>query len=448
MTAPAFSTASSEKTSRLEATEKRFLSFLIFLSLIVGLLYLFAVRPGTPYDEPAHYNAVELYRASLRLPVLGETGAMYEVYQPPVYYVLASFAARAVGSADAKTVFYLVRFFSLLLFLPCIALVYLIARELNGPKRLLTAACAVFVALNPSLLAIVSSVENDGLAILLCLLTTYLSIQWIAKSELTLRRTVWLAALVSLAILTKLNTCFLAVCMPVFFWRFQRARALRYSGVFIGVVAALTLWWFLRNILIYGDLTAEKAMRRVLPAAQNWVKFNPLRPGDYFHLLRSLVTYWWLPVEYFRNAIHAPKWTVVAVGLLTLLGLGGGAAWAAQQRRADRADTTARRAGWMLAVQYGVYMLVYLQASILVWTVPARITLVCLMVPALAIGGGGLHACSRLGASGGKSFVAALAVCLLLMNASLLRAVSYAPVGSYNLFVTAAPATRPPAPTP
>lgn len=415
------------------ARDTQTLGILTLLSLLVGLLYVFAVRAGTPYDEPAHFNVVQLYRASLRMPVMGAPGTQYEAYQPPLYYVVMSFVARAVGFADEATTFHVVRVASLLLYLPSIGLVYLLAQHLGGSRRLFPVACALFIALSPSLLAIVSSVQNDGLAITLSLLTTLLCVRWVAKAELTYRTTVLLAACASLALLTKLNAAFLVVCTPLFMWYVHRQRAWKYIAVFVTTVALLTGWWFLRNLHLYGDLTAEKAERSVVPETSAYHQYNPLHPSDTFDIIRSILTYWWVPVEYYRNLFHTPKWVIGLIGVFTLYGLGGVVVFCRERWRTPTASSRIpRRVGQLLALQYGAYMLLYLMVCHRVWIVPAQITLVCLMVPALVVGGGGLWASARLSARGPLLFLAALAACLLVMNAAMLWMVYRIPFEPFN----------------
>ena len=66
---------------------------LLLVSAALGVLYLVAMPPGLPYDEPSHWLNVQYYLEHRRLPVVGDPGVTYEAQMGPVAYVLLAVAA-------------------------------------------------------------------------------------------------------------------------------------------------------------------------------------------------------------------------------------------------------------------------------------------------------------------------------------------------------------------
>jgi D-alanyl-D-alanine carboxypeptidase (penicillin-binding protein 5/6) len=85
----------------------------------------------------------------------------------------------------------------------------------------------------------------------------------------------------------------------------------------VGTASLLTGWWFVRNIVLYGDLTGQSAV------ALTGAEFESIPAGP-LGLAQRALTYLTLPTEYLRNLIEAPTWVDVAavvVGLVLLTGL-------------------------------------------------------------------------------------------------------------------------------
>ena len=399
---------------------------LALLSFILAALYAFVARPGTPYDEPAHFGNLCFYANFKHLPVLGEPGSTYESYQSPLYYAVYSIIYLVARPLGENFAFYALRVTSALLMVPVVLLTYLILRRVFPRHILVAQPVSLFAALNASLCAIAGSIQNDMLAIALTLLISYLSILWLTDSQLNFTRTVTLATLVSLAVLTKLNTTFLVISLPLFMWVVHRQRAYRHIALFGLVVALLTGWLFVRNVRLYGDITAARGEKRYLsmhyPAVVNdLTKISLSHPRGFAMILRSTLTYLWLPVEYYRNAIHASLLARGIVAVFTLTGLAGALmAWRQCKQLVIQQDANVKQAVLYLALQYAVCLLVYLYGSITAWMVPARITLTMSIVPMLVIAGGGLLAARQAGNGGVKVYQIALWIALGVINASML----------------------------
>jgi hypothetical protein len=91
-----------------------------------------------------------------------------------------------------------------------------------------------------------------------------------------------------------------------------RARTLIIVG---GSVAAITLWWFLRNYDLYADFTGRDGVTRTgvsFPASD----FTLRNVGEWG---RGVFAYLWTPAEYYRNLINTPRWYEAASAALFLV---------------------------------------------------------------------------------------------------------------------------------
>lgn len=150
--------------------ERSVLRALCLLSVAAGLVYALAIRPGTPYDEPSHFSTVQHYARFAGMPVLGKPGVSYGGYQPPAYYFIGALLYRIlrVVGAGQEAAFYALRVAGLTLLLPMVHFSYRLTRHALPQRGTGAYVVALFVGLNPSLLAIAASVQNDMLAITLC----------------------------------------------------------------------------------------------------------------------------------------------------------------------------------------------------------------------------------------------------------------------------------------
>lgn len=420
---------------RIDKREQRLLSALSILSILIGLIYVVVIHPGTPYDEPSHFSIVQYYARFAGMPVLGKPGVSYEGYQAPLYYFLNAFLYYVIKFAGQEVAFYTLRVFGLALLIPAILISYRIARCVFPNEDTISITTAMFIALNPSLLAIASSIQNDMLTIVLSMWITYLTIKWASEDLLDSKRVFILALLVSLAVLTKMTAAFLIIAVPLFLWILHRHRAVKRIGVFLATVMLSTGWWFLRNIIIYGDLTGAKAMKLHFPEGTG----SPLslwRPDDLLHWLRSIVTYLWLPVEYYRNLIRAPFLLEVFVGAFMAACVIGWLLWLRQDRPLENSASIekSKAIAQFLSLQYIVCMGIYAFNTSTQWHLPGRITLPTLTISAMLICGGAIIVLRKLDKMGDKFFAGLLCAFLLISNAFILWSAHRLSVFPFHLF--------------
>jgi 4-amino-4-deoxy-L-arabinose transferase-like glycosyltransferase len=255
-------------------------AFILLMLVAAALLAAYAVRTA-PYqspDEPAHVNVIAQIAASGCCPVIAPgdwdqaylnaltsaefapelLGALdtiqYEDHQPPLYYLLLSpVYALADGSLTA------LRLASAAIGLGVIAASYFALRVLARRDRWFIAwTGAAVIALVPQHLAILASVNNDGLAELVVAVGVLLALKT-ARGEAV---PAWALGLVmGIGFLTKANTFLLGGVLPLAlliraanqrdttpFW----PAIVRAAVLFAVPALALGALWWLRNIGVYG----------------------------------------------------------------------------------------------------------------------------------------------------------------------------------------------------
>lgn len=279
---------------------------LMAVAAVHGALFALVVAGGLPYDEPAHWANVLYFHEQGRLPVLGENGVTYEGQQTPLYYLLA---AGIIGVAGEQLL--AVRAFGVVGFVLLTGLTAFIAASVTRRRVLVTIATTAFVALNPMLAVMSGSVQNDTWALVWGLLAIALAVRPLSGPRWLQGAVVGLAA--SLAILTKVSMAPLLLGVLI---AYVLRRRFVEPAVAAGAAALVTGWWFIRNVVLYGDLTGQSAV------ALTGAEFESAPAGP-VALAQRVLTYLTLPTEYLRNAIEAPGWVDAMALVIGVVMLGG-----------------------------------------------------------------------------------------------------------------------------
>lgn len=282
----------------------------------LGALYAFLIEPGLPSDEPAHWLTVLYYAEHWSIPVMGHPGVTYEAQQGPVTYLVDAVFYRIGRAAGLSLIggLRLVRLVSVAELTGAALLLRSLFRW-TGLARLATPA-ALLLGSNPMLLTMSASVQNDTPALVLVVAALALAAKW--RGHVGLRRGLVLGLVIGLAILTKLTTWPLLVTIPtsIFYW--ERRRAITGLAGSAFVIALLDTWWFVRNLILYGDPTGRSGVARtgvVFPA------FPVTGIRSVGHLAEQMVTYLWLPDQYVRNTMQAPAPVKATIGWVTGISL-------------------------------------------------------------------------------------------------------------------------------
>jgi hypothetical protein len=252
------------------------------------------------------------------------------------------------------------------------------------------------------------------LAIVLCMWATDLAAQWMDEGRPTAGHGAAIGVVVSAAILVKATALYIVFAVPVYAWLAGGRKTIKFSVVFGLTAALLAGWWFARNVILYGDLSAQKALTLYHygnnpPPTPLW-QLGPLKKW-----LWGIETYYWLPTEYHRNLYSAPLWARSIVGVITLAGIGG---WLARPKTpASNASHRAKWFRWFLAFQYLACFGLYAYTCMRITDFAARCTFPTYVVYATFICVGGIYLLGR--ALGPPRALSVYAIVLTLALVSL-----------------------------
>ncbi len=172
--------------------------FLLLCSVCVGLCYVFLVPPWMHYDEPNHFEYVQLMVKWNRVPQIGEydqairigiaqseidkgffsalrinpptnlnsatqpvwIGPQTQLGDPPLYYFYAGLPLRLFPGLDVAAQLYLSRIMSFLLYILTVIIAWMIASELAPENHPLRYSLSFGVALLPGFVDVMTAVNN------------------------------------------------------------------------------------------------------------------------------------------------------------------------------------------------------------------------------------------------------------------------------------------------
>ena len=264
--------ASGQIWARVAAT------FIIALGFALSSHYAIRTPVWQYPDEPAHYNyafnlastgqlveikagdwdqeRLERLKAD-RFPA-GEDldWIQYENHQPPLYYALVGWLATIEPAASADQRVYALRLLTALIGCLALALAYRFM-GLLFPSDIWARLFATLVfATVPMHAAMLGAINNDALGEVIAgglLVATSVAL----IRDLTYRRALVIGILIGLALLTKVTiypvagVCAVAILLRI--WR-RGAEEPRWGMTLVLVVSSIALsgWWFVRNMIVYG----------------------------------------------------------------------------------------------------------------------------------------------------------------------------------------------------
>jgi 4-amino-4-deoxy-L-arabinose transferase-like glycosyltransferase len=298
--------------------ERTILVSILALFGILGVVYSLVVPPFEASDELWHYPMVKYIADHWALPVQVagiETPWRQEGSQPPLYYALAAAATGWIDTSDMAVVRHLnrhvdngiatpdgninlvvhnpareafpwrgtvlavhvIRLLSVLMGLAAVYLTYLIVHQVFPGRPELALGAAAVHAFTPMYVFISGSVNNDNLVVPLCSLGLLMLLRILGRRSdapnVDLRSLlvsyVPLGFVLGLAALTKTSSLALTV-LTALVVTVRAVRRRSWLEFFVGGLAtlvpllAVTGWWFLRNLQLYGDLTGFDMFFEVL----------------------------------------------------------------------------------------------------------------------------------------------------------------------------------------
>lgn len=339
--------------------------------LVLGAAFGFAIPAWEAPDEVAHMRFVEHLVANRSLPVQRK-GVFGEEHQAPLYYVIAALPVSFVDLHDATGAFRwnhkfgwspgddvnaalhqpgdrfafrgralalrLVRLLSTLMGAVTVGLTMVLSSRVMPGHGAVCLLAASLVAFNAQFIFISAATNNDNL-LTLCFAGCLAQLAGIVSASEPPGRRAWLwvglwwsvALLAKTSALTLLPTVALALLLR--WWRGDPVGVLARAAVAtLGLVAALTGWWFLRNQWLYGDPLG------LTPFLGNFGPADALSFQNLPDVLSTqFMSFWgwfgWLTVP-------APRWFYLGMGGLTVVSLAGLAKLVVQRSRSPLEGTT------------------------------------------------------------------------------------------------------------
>jgi len=350
------------------------ISLILLAYLVLGAGYSFVVPPFEAPDELFHYAFVRHVAQGNGLPVQDEVATgpwAQEGSQAPLYYLAAGLLTAGIDASDfpalavtnpgatigdplapdnknfmlysgqprplAQTnlAVHMARWFSLLLGALTIFCTWLTARFVFPGRQALPLLAAGLVAAIPQVLFITAAVTNDPLIMATSAATVYWLARLLARPDGEPVR-VWewlvLGVFIGLAALSKLQglgLIGLAGATVIFMaWQRRTGRLLWVAGLAILAPAlALAGWWYVRNILLYGDWSGLQHLTAI-----NGRRQEPLTLPVFWPEFRGLRFSFWGLFGWFNLLL--PTWFYWIMDALSLLaGAGVAAALVRQWRR-------------------------------------------------------------------------------------------------------------------
>ncbi|MCP4427479.1 MAG: glycosyltransferase family 39 protein [Chloroflexi bacterium] len=455
----------------MKLTEKQriWLRLILLAYAALAIAYTLATPPLESSDEYKHYPVVQHIQTQRRLPVLDPEDPglwLQEGAQPPLYYLLMATLTSWVDTGDLPIVHhknphafvgnpdqiknknliihnpaqerfpgqgtvlavYIIRLASIGLGLGAIWLTYRLGDLLFSP--LIGLLAAALIAFNPMFLFVSAAVNNDSLANLLGGWGLYLLVKlWrdMPDPRSEWRRYASLGLVLGLGMLTKLSLGGLlgltGLALAWLAWRRGQWRLLFVGGIItLATALAVSGWMFIRNWLVYGDLTGLNAF-----IAVQGTRDVPLGWAGWIDEFGTFYRSFW---GLFGGVnVAAPDFVYAAFNLLAVVGALGLVKWVWQNRRGLPSGF------WLLVAWIGILLGLLIRWNIISPAFQGR-----LVFPALGalnmLGVVGLSAWAR---PKWRPRLAAGLVGLMAMTAAVLPWLTIRPAYAYPEPLTAVP---------
>ncbi|MFZ1467313.1 MAG: DUF2142 domain-containing protein [Anaerolineae bacterium] len=308
-------------------------------------------------DEDLHFQYVRWLRQGYGLPpaqAAADLPMRQIAAQPPLYYLLAHWLTLPIDISDADQVIRpnpyassdqvgstanlnhvihgadatwpgrgavlamrVLRLFSLLLGAVTVAGTFALAWQVFPNQPSIAHLAALFVAGNPQFIFISTSVNNDNLVIAATTLTLLLLARTLNRPPTT-RRLVMLGLALGLATLTKQNALPLLPLTFIILTAFALVERSwgyfwRWHGITFGLAFLVAGWWYVRNLLLSGNVFGLRSLFDLLPPRPDWPSWSEFA----MHGARAWRSFWalfgWLNVP-------PPAWVYVVYNILAIIG--------------------------------------------------------------------------------------------------------------------------------
>lgn len=340
--------------------EHRAIAWVLAMFFALGMIYSTTTPLFEAPDEHWHFAFVQHVATGRGLPVQSEQPthlARQEGSQPPLYYLLAAGATFWIDTSDfpgivwenphygytvpgvvndnknlfihtalenfpwrgAVLAIHLARFVSLAMGALAALFTYLLALEIFRDK-ILAAMAAAFVAFIPQFIFISGAVSNDSTVVACTALSLWLMARiTTADHRLSTAQVVILGFACGLAAIAKVSGLGLfVVATIVMLWQIRQAnfsRVLIFNFLFFTFSFLLVAgWWYIRNLVLYGELTGTAMMSRIFH-----VRTSPLTLSQLGVQLREVWETFWLGLGWGNIRAHPAVYTLIEIAMIVAM---------------------------------------------------------------------------------------------------------------------------------
>lgn len=311
-------------------------------------------------DERMHHSYIKTIAENRALPVLTEEKTTQEAYHPPLYYLIMQAPYALSRTLPERTHILVMRVFGLLLSVLVPFFVFQTAKALFPDRPTLAIGATALTALNPQLIYISGTINNDVLANVLGAIGFFVLARIIARS-FERRMVLWAVLVASVLILTKTTVWPIAFALlfvaAMATWRNARS----FLWIFL-VPLVVAVWWTIRNVLLYGDPTSFAYQKTLWYETHHRNFFHPRGIWDWG---KTVFESFWARFGYFTIALKTVWYRLIEVVAVT--GYAGFLFWFFVKR--ERRSPTTRTITWFLVVSLAtlimvfVYNLIFYQAQ-------------------------------------------------------------------------------------
>ncbi len=276
---------------------------LLALYLVLSLAFSFVNPPFEAPDEWHHYRFVRDLIETRQLPVQSLGAPKSEAHQPPLYYALGAlltlwvddsdappklnrywgYRAERVGTDNKRLYLHtgaegvpcrdrclavrLLRLFSTFLGALTAYVVWQVLSEFFPGLPAYVFGASALAVLNPMFLYLSSAINNDNLVVVWGALALWLSLRVIRRG-INIRESLLAGLIAGLASLTKVSGLLLIPLLGLAYgltgwFRREWKQALWGMTLIVVIAALLSGWWFVRNLVLYGELTGVQLMLKI-----------------------------------------------------------------------------------------------------------------------------------------------------------------------------------------
>jgi hypothetical protein len=334
----------------------RWLATLLLVYVVLAVWYSLVIPLGEAPDEVDHFRVIRYVGQHRHLPTTEEE---HEAVQPPLYYLIATcltfwipdhvpFAVLANADFDLDDpsaprnlllhptvedwpfrgwvlAWRLARLLSVAFGTVTVWAVFRLGHEIFIRQPEIGLAMAALTAFTPQFLFTSAVVTNDNAATAFSALVLWQAASLLRRPSLQAPRLAWLGVSLGLGLLSKTNTLALVPVVGLVIlivWSADRAQGvvalLRATVLTLGLAALIAGWYFVRNVVVFGD-----PLGFAFVLATNPLREGPLTLGLLVEVFQGLSRSFWLG----WIGIELDAWVYGVIYALCMGSLVGFASW-------------------------------------------------------------------------------------------------------------------------